>query len=106
VHIRKQINVSGNANVIAHEVHVHMAPHSRNRPAAPKSAALLPAVLGLLLGISTILLDSHPILVGGLAVAFLISIALVLRGETINGTDSRRLEGHLQHHSQQPGRSE
>jgi hypothetical protein len=102
--IEKQINVRGNANVVADTVHIHLG-----SAAAPLDRSLLlraaPTVaLGVALGMSLTALDTHPALVGSVAIGFLLSLAVLLRGTKDEGTAVERgAEGHLQHHSQGRG---
>jgi hypothetical protein len=108
--IGKQINVRGNANVVADEVHIYLSdpPGDALAPAIALHALLVIA-LGVALGISSIEFQHHPALVGVLSVAFLISMLSLLRGnnkrKTRNGAIARRAEGHLQHDFEKPPRA-
>jgi hypothetical protein len=96
--IDKQINIRGNANVVAHEVHIYMSPASRRSPDAahPKIEAIAAGLLGIALCVSLLMSWDNPSLVAVLAFAFLLSIALLLRGKQTDGADKRGPEGHLQ----------
>lgn len=101
--IGKQINVRGNGNVVAEHVQIYIGHEAAQRNSRfDVLHTLISITIALALGISLTGGDFHPAIAGSLFLAFLLSIAVLLRGTANDGASKRGADGHIQHDTERP----